>query len=110
MILLLFVGQVMSATFISCSSGQPASQSMSMMDMSLMPDHDMSMMHASGESNMDCCDDCQCTLRTCVNNPFIASTVNIPLYDSVKSNLTPQRQLFINQLRSPAIFYPPILS
>ena len=109
MILLLFVGQVMSATFITCSSGESASQSM-LMDMSSIPDHDMSMMHASDMEQMDCCDDCQCTQSICVNSLFIASTINISLYKSVKSNLIAQPQPFINQQRYSAIFHPPILS
>ena len=113
-ILLLFVGQVVSAPFSLSSSNQSDSHSMSMMDMSSMSSHDMTMMHSSDSSDssmqMDCCnDDCDCTMGLCFS-VILISTDTLQTNVNLTNQVNISDSLFIFPQHSSSIYHPPIFS
>jgi len=104
LVLLMFVGQVVSAPLLNCSSAQMDSHSMSMMDMS---SHDMSDMLESNQA-MDCCDsDCECPSGMCVSIAlyFSSSTEANFSNDSNQIDISSQK---VNKQAISSIYRPPI--
>ena len=113
LMLLIFVGQVMSAPLASCQTSL-SSKISTTMDMSSMPNHDMAMMHfdqsEDADMTMDCCEkDCQCSLGMCLSMVFYPNTEFELFFTSVTSLMFPS-VAFIDNSSHSSIYRPPILS
>ena len=113
LILLIFVGQVMSAPLVSCQINLPSKISTTM-DMHSMPNHDMAMMDFDHSDNnnmtMDCCEkECHCSLGMCFSMVLYPNLELELLFASVNSLLFPS-VAFINNSSYSSIYRPPILS
>ena len=114
LLLLIFVGQVVSAPLLSCSKTQTGSHSMSVMDMT---SDDMSNMAMSPSSNiqgslqtMDCCDDdCDCPSGVCASIVlFVSPSTEVNFYNN-SSVIIIASQKISKQVLS-TIHRPPIFS
>ena len=112
LLLLIFVGQVVSAPLLSCSKTQIGSHSMSIMDMT---SDEMSNMVMSDSSNMqtshqtmDCCDnDCDCSSGVCVSIVlYISPSSEVNFYNN--SNLINIASQKISKQVLSSIYRPPI--
>ena len=106
LVLLMFVGQVVSAPLLNCSSAQMDSHSMSMMDMS---SHDMSNMLDSNQA-MDCCDsDCECPSGMCLSIALYLSPSTEINFNNNSKKIDVSSQKISKQVLT-SIYRPPILS
>ncbi|VAW40654.1 hypothetical protein MNBD_GAMMA01-1450 [hydrothermal vent metagenome] len=111
LVLLIFVGQVVSAPLTTCATSESSSSSQIMPS---MPDHDMAMMHLSQTHeamvDMDCCgDECNCPQGMCISVVFYPNQAVDMQFVSIATYLIPPI-LFINNQYPSSIYRPPILS
>ncbi len=107
LILLIFIGQVVSAPMLSCSQNQQMDSVSMKMDMSmdLMDSTEMDSM------TMDCCGaQCDCPDAMCISHVFINTVNNLSTYQVPQPYLAIKQNLFIQKHLVSAIFHPPILS
>ena len=84
------------------------------MDMASMPSHHMSMMDTNNttdsDSEMDCCDSCQCPVGMCLSQVVYSNneTINVlSIPNEIKLFSSPE---FINKTPCSSIYRPPIFS
>lgn len=106
LILLIFVGQVVSAPLFSTDDCQ-SDMTHSVMDS--MPGHDMSSMDMS-TMDMDCCDEeCDCPIDMCLSVVLYSNQDNKIQLFSINNNTFPAIVFAFSQHPS-SIYRPPILS
>ena len=113
LILLIFVGQVVSAPITTCkTNNHDESQTMMSVEADMHMSHNMQISPSSNNNHTDmvCCDeDCDCPLGICLS-VVLYSNENLEILFSTSSNYIPLEIPFINNQPSSSIYHPPIFS
>ena len=114
LILLIFVGQVVSAPFETCITDNDENSTHSMM-MADMPNHDMQNMtmdHSdSSMMAMDCCgDECQCPMDMCLTMAFINTHIDTQIQQFSETFIFQETNSVLISYSNDSLYRPPIFS
>lgn len=108
LILLIFVGQVVSAPITTCKTNDHT-QSMTFVESALTVMDDMQIsLDQFDNMNMECCeDDCHCPLGMCISVVLYTSDSMEVLFSKTSSQIIPEIP-FTNNYSNSSIYRPPI--
>jgi len=109
LMLLIFVGQVVSAPITTCkTNGHTQGMTFVESDVTVMGDMQMSSSDQYNNMNMECCeDDCHCPLGMCISVVLYTSDSIEVLFSKTSSKIIPQ-VTFTNNYTNSSIYRPPI--